>query len=255
MTSATERLGRFFDEADTRHLDRFGALLVLTCLSVAVNMLIDLEDPTSSWTNEVGWIFVTVVTGATLVLAANASGVARRWRTIITVLVAIVVVSAVLVSLFSALGTNTEAVTSGRPSGAWVLIAGLSPLFVLRRIFRHDRVTGQTIAGAVSVFLLLALAFSYLFGVVDQWGSTPFFGAEEPTTAFMYFSLVTISTLGYGDLNPVTEVARLLATTLAVLGQIFLVTVVARLVSLYGTEQSLTNRRVPAESAEVDDTP
>lgn len=227
---------RFFDD-DPRHLDRFGALLVLTSLTVAVNMLIDLENPTENIWNEIGWIFVTIVSGATLILAANASGVSARWRRIIAVVVAVLVAGAIVVSLSSALGVASR-VASGRPSIVWVLIAGASPLFVLRRIFRHHRVTGETIAGAVSVFLLIALAFSYLFGVVEQWGPS-FFGGDEPTTAFMYFSLVTITTLGYGDLSPASEVARLLATTEAVIGQIFLVTVVARLVSLFGTDTSL----------------
>ena len=142
---------------------------------------------------------------------------------------------------------------SGRPGFTWVLIATAAPFFVLRRIFRHDRVTGQTIAGAVCVFLLIALAFSYLFGVIDQWSSVPFFGSDEPTTAFMYFSLVTITTLGYGDLSPVTEVARFASTAEAVIGQIFLVVVVARLVSLFGTD---TAPHLPrANSREPDDAP
>ena len=57
---------------------------------------------------------------------------------------------------------------------------------------------------------------------------------DQPTTSFMYFSLVTITTLGYGDLSPAHEVGKFLATAEAVIGQVFLVTVVARLVSLYG---------------------
>jgi hypothetical protein len=236
VTGSVSGRRRLFDD-DPRHLDRFGALLVLSSLAVAVNMLVDLEDPTSSWTNELGWLFVTVVTGATLVLAANASGVSLRWRRVIAILVGVVVLLAAAVSLGSLLGSDAE-VVSGRPNLAWVLIATATPLFVLRRIFNHERVTGQTIAGAVSVFLLIPLAFSYLFGLADQWGSTPFFGTEQPTTAFMYFSLVTVTTLGYGDLSPTTEFARLLATTEAVIGQIFLVVVVARLVSLFGTGAS-----------------
>ena len=111
----------------------------------------------------------------------------------------------------------------------------LSPIVVLRRIFVHTRVDRTTLLGAISVFLLLAVAFEYAFlfsaGQVD--GS--FFNqGDQPTTSFMYFSLVTITTLGYGDLSPAHEVGKFLATAEAVIGQVFLVTVVARLVSLYG---------------------
>ena len=235
----------FFDD-DPRHLDRFGALLVLTVIAVAVNMLFDIEDPTESSINELAWIVVTIITGATLMLCANASGVAPRWRRVVFVFVVIVVGGAIVVSVMSASGVDLGAF-SGRPTVAWAVIAALSPLFVLRRIFHHERVTGQTIAGALSVFLLIGLAFSYLFGVVDQYGDL-FCGTAEPTTSFMYFSLVTLTTLGYGDLNPVTDLARLLSTTEAVLGQVFLVTIVARLVSLYGTEQTL--RTAPAQDGD-----
>jgi voltage-gated potassium channel Kch len=60
---------------------------------------------------------------------------------------------------------------------------------------------------------------------------------EESTTSFMYFSLVTVTTLGYGDLSPVTDWARLLATTEAVIGQVYLVTVVAMLVGLFAQQR------------------
>lgn len=234
MTEETsDRRWRFFDD-DPRHLDRFGALLALSAITVVVNMLIDLEDPTEDLRNEIGWIFVTVVSGATLILAANASGVSKRWRRIITLVVGLATVLAVLISILSVVGADPETVTTGRPSLLWVIIASAAPFFVLRRIFQHQEVTGQTLAGAVSVFLLIAMAFSYLLGVIDQWMGDPVFGSPEPTTTFMYFSLVTITTLGYGDISPATNVARMLATSEAVIGQIFLVTVVARLVSLYG---------------------
>ena len=100
---------------------------------------------------------------------------------------------------------------------------------------RPDRVTptAQTLAGSISAFLLIALLGNYAFLTVDSLGSTPFFGTDESTTVFMYYSLVTLTTLGYGDFSAATEAGRFLSTTEAVLGQVFLVTFVAAIVSMH----------------------
>ena len=78
----------------------------------------------------------------------------------------------------------------------------------------------------------MAIAYNYMLLEVQRFGSIPFFGVEETTSSFMYFSVVTITTLGYGDLSPVSDVGRFFAITEAIIGQVFLVTIVARLVSL-----------------------
>lgn len=223
----------FFDDSGD-HLDRFGLLFILTVVSVTLNSLIDFNDATESFRSEVAWIATTVIVGVTLIVAMRSSGVAQRPLKYATVAVVLVVVSSLVVSLFS--GIDALGSASGRPSIAWVVLASVTPVFVTRRLFLQARVTAGTIFGALAVFLLIALAFDYMFLSLDQWAN-PVFAQPEPTTSFMYFSLVTITTLGYGDLSPVSEVSRYLATAEAVIGTIFLVTVVARLVAMYGTEQ------------------
>jgi hypothetical protein len=96
-----------------------------------------------------------------------------------------------------------------------------------------SKVTAQTLAGAISAFLLIALLSNYAFLTLDVVGSVPFFGVEESTTVFMYYSLVTITTLGYGDFAAATDAGRFLSTAEAAIGQIFLVVFVATLVSLH----------------------
>ena len=105
---------------------------------------------------------------------------------------------------------------------------------VVRRLLSHERVSRATLAGAIAAYLLIAIAFTYLFLYVDAVESGEFFAGkvDEPSTSFMYFSLVTLATLGYGDLSPVTDTGRLLAVGEAVLGQVYLVTFVALLVGL-----------------------
>nr|WP_281360224.1 potassium channel family protein [Isoptericola halotolerans] len=80
--------------------------------------------------------------------------------------------------------------------------------------------------------MLISLAYYYAFLTVDAYSAEPFFGTDEPTTSFMYFSMTTITTLGYGDLAAVTPLGRLLATSEAIVGQVYLVVFVALIVSL-----------------------
>lgn len=89
------------------------------------------------------------------------------------------------------------------------------------------------LAGAISAYLLIAFTFTFAFLTVNSYESGDFFGRAEPTTSFMYFSLTSITTVGYGDLTATTDLGRLLATSEAVICRIFLVTLVAALVALY----------------------
>jgi hypothetical protein len=109
---------------------------------------------------------------------------------------------------------------------------------ILRRILQHERVTSRTITGAVAVYLLLALAFAGAATGLELLDPDSFSSAtgSEGYVTMQYFSLVTIATLGYGDVVPVTAAARSLATLEAVAGQVYLVTIVARLVGLFGRE-------------------
>jgi hypothetical protein len=107
-------------------------------------------------------------------------------------------------------------------------------------------VTSDTLRGAIAVYLLLAVAFNYAFLSLHGMTGDLFFDTPEPTTAFMYFSLATITTVGYGDLSAVTELGRFLASAEALTGQVLLVVVVARLVSLYGLPNK--GRLVPTEN-------
>jgi hypothetical protein len=217
---------------DNRYLDRFGLLLVLTSISVAVLVLIDLNDPNQSLRSELGWLIVSFSVGLSLLVALRASGVANRWQRIANAFIAAALIAAVLSATLIQFSDVAVLPGVGRPSMVWVAIALVSPVVVLRRVLSQQTVTIETLWGAMSVYLLMAIAYNYIFLEVQRFGSVPFFGVEETTSSFMYFSVVTITTLGYGDLSPVTDVGRFFAITEAIIGQVFLVTIVARLVSL-----------------------
>lgn len=229
---STKQGFRWFSD-EGKHLDRFGLVLGLAAASVAILSLIDLDQVTANVRSEFAWILVTAIVGLTLLVALRASGVAKRPRRVADLVVIIAIVGVILFTvagLFLDLG-DTAGGSAGRPSPMWALIAVLSPAMVLRRVMMHRVVTKETIFGVLAVYLLLALAFNYAFLSFDA--GPGFFGEAESTSSFMYFSLSTITTVGYGDLTAVSDVGRFLASAEAILGQVLLVTVVARLVSTY----------------------
>jgi hypothetical protein len=222
-----------FDDASP-HLDRFGLLLAITALAIVGMSLIDLEDPFTDLGNELAWVLATVLISAMFLLALRASGVARRWRRIADVLVGVVLVfSFGLLLLDIATDVDLSDVsTNVGPSPVWLVLAALSPIVVVRRLLKHRQVTRRTLLGAISAYLLIAVALTFAFFTINAYQAEPFFGEETSSTAFMYYSLVTVTTLGYGDLTAATDVGRLMSTIGAVIGQVYLVTFVALLVGL-----------------------
>jgi len=221
-----------FDDR-SRHLDRFGLVLILTVLAIVALALVDLTAPSGDMVASIGSVATTVLVGATLLLAMRASGLALRWRRVADILIALVV--AILVAQIVR-GMITGLVLDGGRDGSrplsLLVLSVLAPAVVVRRLLQHRTVTTGTLLGAVSAFLLLPIAFTYAFLTIGTLQGTPFFGQAEPTTSFMYFSLTTLTTVGYGDLVAVTPLARLVATAEAVSGQVYLVTFVAMLVGL-----------------------
>ena len=104
---------------------------------------------------------------------------------------------------------------------------------VIRELREDKRVTVQTIFCGLSVYLLLGLAFAVLFGAVEDISGSYFFAHDEPGTTndFLYFSLATLTTVGYGDLAAASDLGRAMSVTEALIGQIYLVTVLAVIVA------------------------
>ena len=117
---------------------------------------------------------------------------------------------------------------------------------VVRRAFQHERVNLNTLAAGLTAYLLIGIWFASLYRTVSALENYDFFvNVLKPRSEdYTYFSFVTLTTLGYGDLVPRGDAARTLAIFEAILGQVFLVTAVARIVSLIGSErQPLAPRR------------
>lgn len=116
------------------------------------------------------------------------------------------------------------------------VVLGATIVLVVRHILRHPVVTLQTIAGALSAYLLIGLMFAEVFTAMSRLDAAPFFAGSQPAdpATLQYFSFTTLTTLGYGDFTAARNAGRAIAVLEALLGQIFLVTLVARLVSNFG---------------------
>ncbi len=107
---------------------------------------------------------------------------------------------------------------------------------ILRRvIIGASRVDFRTILGALSVFTLLGLLFAFLYFAFDRWSGAEFFTgvAQARASDYLFFSYTTLTTTGYGNLVPSGTVGQSFAVLEMLVGQIFLVTLVAGLVSLW----------------------
>jgi hypothetical protein len=238
---AREKKPILFDDR-SRYLDRFQLVLFLTILAIVALALVDLS-ATGDLVAGIATVATSVLVGATLLLAMRASGVRLKWRRAADVLIAFVVA---IIVLQIAWGLATDAPLFARETTrplTLLVLAALAPLLVVRRLLKHRTVTTGTLFGAVSAFLLLPIAFYYAFLTIAGLQGTPFFGQTEPTTSFMYFSLTTLSTVGYGDLAAVTPLGRLVANAEAIVGQVYLVMFVAMLVGLRA--QDWASRRKP----------
>ncbi len=106
-------------------------------------------------------------------------------------------------------------------------------------VFGPGKITVDRTAGAIAVYLLLGLLWSLAYGMLAATDPEAFTGLEAFTLEqsgaqqdFIYFSFVTLTTLGYGDMSPVSSLAKTLAYFEAVVGQLFLAVTIARLISL-----------------------
>jgi voltage-gated potassium channel Kch len=187
--------------------------------------------PQDRWSRLVSAPLVT----ATMLLGLRTSGVRRR------TLRAAAVAAVALALLVVVQALADAAFLAG---GAYLVLGALlvaTPPAVLRRVLRHRTVTLQTIAGAVCVYVLLGLVFAFLYLAIgafkpDAFAEQGSAGGAKGGADYLYFSFITLTTVGFGDIVPIGRVARALASFEALLGQIFLVTTVARLVALFSAQ-------------------
>jgi hypothetical protein len=125
----------------------------------------------------------------------------------------------------------------------------LVALTILFDLFQSRKVSGDTLAGAVCVYLMLAVIWGHIYLLIEYMapGSFSFTQGQDRMLLwlsreffpFFYFSLVTITTVGYGDMSPVSTEAQTFSTLEAIIGQVYLTILVARLVGMYLLHQQV----------------
>jgi hypothetical protein len=188
---------------------------------VIASFLFTLLAPDDSWTGSV----LVFMQSVTLVVALWTSGISRSWRRLFLLAFGI---AAAIANIYP--GGHTAA-------GIVLLCAGVLTLSVATVIavgvVDQGEANVNSVRGAIAIYVLLGLLFVFTYGAIAALGHTPFFanGTDGTRALRTYFSYVTLATLGYGDYTPGTTLGHGLAVVEALLGQLYLVTVVAVLVS------------------------
>jgi len=132
-----------------------------------------------------------------------------------------------------------NAVTSWVSKIAGVLFFVYAVVAILLYLAREEEVTADMIMAAASEYMLIGILFAFLYILVEAAypGSFSFSGGAADRPGFLYFSVVTLTTTGYGDVLPVSPQARSVAILEALTGQLYIAITVARLVSLYTVQR------------------
>lgn len=165
-----------------------------------------------------------------VVLALRTSPLPGRWP----MLIGVVTIAGSVAAVLGASLTGTSAATGA--ADLWkALMLLLTAVLIVRRVLARPVVTIQSIYGALSAYLVIGLMFAACYSAIQHLGGAPFFAGGQPanTQTFQYFSFTTLTTLGYGDFTAAGNGSRAIAVMEALTGQVFLATLVARLVAAY----------------------
>jgi hypothetical protein len=207
-------------------VDSYASLLVLLLANFFLLELVD--DP--RW----GAVGSTLLSAAALVIAISDPETGHRLTRRHWILVAACVALAPIVLIVN---TSSSLVGLTYLLPVALLVSATLPV-TISRVLHHRRVTYETVLGALCAYVLIGLLFAFLFLAVDDFRNAPFFAQPGPHDQgeFLYFSFVALTTLGFGDLSPSVGLPQALTVVEALIGSVFLVTLVARLVTLWVRE-------------------
>jgi hypothetical protein len=200
--------------------------------------------PPDGWTR----VLTVFLQGLTLLAALLASRVSRRLFRIAAIVSLVALMAAV---------TSVSVSTATEPSGVFfllnILLVMSVPVIIARALWRRKIIDIQTVLGAVCIYVLLGMMFAFVYAAINGLGSSPFFvqTAHATTPDFLYFSFVTQTTVGYGDFTAAGDLGRALAVLEALIGQLYLVTVIAVLVSRLSGRNMTTAPETAPESTDT----
>ena len=208
--------------AQTRRRGRYGLLLIAALLSLIVQGIVG--------PSAVQQVVVTALAGTILLLAFRAAHLSPRLIQIAATLAVVALTVTVVKATAGGIGEGAARATNA------ALIA-LGPPAIVVGLVRDLRETGtvqvQSLFGVLALYMLIGMAFGFVYGAIDYFGGDPVFAAGQSATVSncLYFSFITLSTVGFGDFVARTDLGHTLAVFEALIGQIYLVTVVSLIVT------------------------
>ncbi len=200
--------------------DSYGSILVLLLITYVAS-----ATATQQWQRSI----IVVLQVLTVWLALRVAGARRVVLTIAAIALAYAVVVAV-VALFS----DESDLTTGLLFIASTALYFLAPLSILRSIVVQREVDQETVLGAIDAYLFVGMFFAYAYQAIGSFDS-PFFegGLEATVPRVLFFSFTTLTTTGYGNLVPAGRLGQTAAVGEMLVGQLFLVTAVAKVITVW----------------------
>ena len=178
------------------------------------------------------WIvsLVLFVQIATIWVTLRASQAHRRLREV-TGAILVVSTAVAILHLFidrGLAGTGVMAVVNG-------LLYLAAPVVIVRHLLLRETVDTQTVLGAIAAYLMIGMSFAFSYWALGTLGAGPFFGSQGDGSFSqdLYFSFTTLTTTGYGNLVPAANPGQSVAVLEMLVGQLFLVTAVAKVVTIW----------------------
>ncbi|MGD2060766.1 MAG: potassium channel family protein [Acidimicrobiia bacterium] len=200
--------------------ERYGLVLILILTGYVLSGF-----DTSRWVS----VLNALLWGALLFTTLWSPGVPKRIRRIGAAAIVVLLLTAIPLGLTSsdvALGVRL----------LLLAIAQLAALLaILSRILTHEKVRLQTVMGAIAGYALTAFVMAAIYHGFDVFTDGGFLNNVVSEGDYTYFSFVTLTTVGYGDITAASDLAKRLVVVEAFVGQVFLIVLVARLVALWGS--------------------
>jgi hypothetical protein len=207
-------LGRSFVSADS-----YGLVLLLVMVTYVVSV--------SATQARAGSIVLTVQL-ATVWLTLRTAHARRLTRLVANIVLCLAAIASV-VSFF----VHQPGDQRGGIFVVCCLLYLVAPFSIVRHLILRQQIDAETLIGAIAAYLLIGMFFAFAYKAAGEFGSVPFFGAAGPGTLSqdLFFSFVTITTVGYGNLVPAANPGQTLAVIEAVTGQLFLIVAVGKIIS------------------------